>query len=59
MSLGRKRIIPDWAVASLEKQLEEPSGGFQRYTQIQNWLNELLGVQAEYPSSVSRGDKHL
>ncbi|HYX15007.1 MAG TPA: hypothetical protein VE944_11710 [Nostoc sp.] len=43
-----KRIIPDWAVASLEKQLEEPSGGFQRYTQIQNWLNELLGVQAEY-----------
>lgn len=48
ISPGRKRIIPDWAVASLNKQLEEPSGGFQRYTQIQNWLNEVLGVQAEY-----------
>jgi len=32
----------------LKKQLEEPEGGFQRYTQIQNWLENTLGVQAEY-----------
>lgn len=47
-SSGRKRVIPDWAVSSLKKQLEEPEGGFQRYTQIQHWLEKTLGVQAEY-----------
>ncbi len=47
-SSGRKRAIPDWAVSSLKKQLEEPEGGFQRYTQIQHWLDITLGVQAEY-----------
>ncbi len=46
-SSGRKRAIPDWAVSSLKKQLEEPEGGFQRYTQIQHWLDITLGVQAE------------
>ncbi|MDZ7955758.1 helix-turn-helix domain-containing protein [Nostoc sp. DedQUE09] len=47
-SSGRKRAIPHWAVSSLKKQLEEPEGGFQRYTQIQHWLDITLGVQAEY-----------
>lgn len=47
-SSGRTRTIPDWAVSSLKKQLEEPEGGFQRYTQIQHWLDSVLGVQAEY-----------
>lgn len=47
-SSGRTRAIPDWAVSSLKKQLEEPEGGFQRYTQIQHWLDSVLGVQAEY-----------
>jgi transposase len=47
-SSGRKRAIPDWAVSSLKKQLEQPEGGFQRYTQIQHWLEKTLGVQAEY-----------
>jgi transposase len=47
-SSGRKRVIPEWAVSSLKKQLERPDGEFQRYTQIQHWLDITLGVQAEY-----------
>lgn len=47
-SSGRKRVIPDWAVASLKKQLENPKGVFKRYTQVQQWLDTVLGVQAEY-----------
>ncbi len=47
-SSGRKRAIPDWAVSSLKKQLEQAESGFQRYTQIQHWLDITLGVQAEY-----------
>jgi len=45
---GRKRAIPDWAVSSLKKQLEQAESWFQRYTQIQHWLDITLGVQAEY-----------
>jgi len=47
-SSGRRRAIPDWAVSSLKQQLEQPEGGFQRYTQIQKWLDITLGVEAEY-----------
>ncbi len=47
-STGRTRIIPSWAVESLKKQLENPSGVFKRYTQVQHWLDTVLGVQAEY-----------
>lgn len=47
-SSGRTRVIPDWAVSSLSKQLEQPEAKFQRYTQIQQWLDKTLGVQAEY-----------
>ncbi len=47
-SPGRARVIPDWAVSSLKKQLEQAEGSFQRYTQIQQWLDSSLGVQAEY-----------
>ncbi|MDF5716236.1 MAG: helix-turn-helix domain-containing protein [Rhizonema sp. NSF051] len=47
-STGRTKVIPNWAVESLKKQLEQPDGGFQRYTQIQHWLDKVLGVQAEY-----------
>jgi transposase len=45
---GRKRVIPDWAIASLEKQLEEAEGKFHSYTQVQNWLSSKLGVKAKY-----------
>ena len=31
-STGRQKVIPNWAVESLKKQLEQPEGGFQRYT---------------------------
>lgn len=48
ISTGRKRVIPEWAQSALEKQLEEPNGEFQRYTQIQCWLETVLGVQAGY-----------
>lgn len=47
-STGRTKVIPNWAVESLLKQLEQPDRGFQRYTQIQHWLDTVLGVQAEY-----------
>jgi len=47
-STGRTKIIPNWAVESLKKQLDPPDGRFQRYTQIQHWLDTVLGVQAEY-----------
>lgn len=46
-SPGRKPIIPQWAVGSLEKQLEQPQG-FKRYTQVQMWLETTLGVKATY-----------
>lgn len=47
-STGRTRIIPSWAVESLKKQLEDPSGVFKRYTQVQQWLDTVLGVKADY-----------
>jgi transposase len=47
-STGRAKVIPNWAVESIKKQLEQPDGKFQRYTQIQQWLDTVLGVQAEY-----------
>ena len=46
-SSGRPRIIPAWAVISLERRLQEPQG-FKSYTQVQQWLQETLGVVAEY-----------
>jgi len=46
-SPGRTPIIPQWAVNSLQKQLEQPQG-FKRYTQVQMWLETTLGVQAKY-----------
>lgn len=46
-SPGRRPVIPQWAVRSLQKQLEQPPG-FKRYTQVQLWLEATLGVQATY-----------
>ncbi|WP_040654693.1 helix-turn-helix domain-containing protein, partial [Rubidibacter lacunae] len=48
ISPGRPRVIPDWAVRCLQKQLQDPEGGFERYTQIQQWLRTQLGVEADY-----------
>lgn len=47
-SPGRTRVIPNWAVESLKKQLESPEMGFAGYKQIQHWLGSVLGVEAEY-----------
>jgi transposase len=44
---GRPRVIPDWAVESLKRQLAEPEG-FKSYGAVQRWLSETLGVEAEY-----------
>jgi transposase len=44
---GRPRVIPDWAVESLKRQLAEPEG-FKSYGAVQRWLSERLGVEAEY-----------
>lgn len=48
VSSGRTRVIPDWAVESLKKQLEQPEIGFAGYKQIQDWLGSVLGIEAEY-----------
>lgn len=46
-SPGRPRVIPDWAVVSLERRLSEPAG-FGSYTQVQQWLADTLNIKAEY-----------
>jgi transposase len=47
-STGRPRAIPEWAVTSLKKRLDDPEGGFGSYTQVQQWLSETLNIEAEY-----------
>jgi transposase len=47
-SSGRSRVIPNWAVESIKKQLENPEIGFASYKGIQQWLRNVLGVEAEY-----------
>ncbi|MBF2020237.1 MAG: helix-turn-helix domain-containing protein [Hydrococcus sp. C42_A2020_068] len=46
-SPGRKRVIPNWAVESLNKQLEDAESGFAEYKPIQQWLKSVLGVKAK------------
>lgn len=46
-SPGRPRVIPAWAVASLQRRLSQAEG-FGSYLQVQQWLSETLNVQAEY-----------
>lgn len=46
-SSGRPTIIPSWAVVSLKRRLEQPEG-FKSYTQVQQWLQDTLGIKAEY-----------
>lgn len=47
-SPGGVRVIPQWAEQSLAKRLQEPNHGFKSYGQVQQWLAETLGVEAEY-----------
>ena len=46
-SPGGVRVIPQWAEDTLAKRLKE-SHGFQSYGEIQQWLSETLGIEAEY-----------
>lgn len=47
-SPGGVRVIPQWAEAALAKRLQEAEHGFKSYGQVQQWLAETLGVEAEY-----------
>lgn len=47
-SPGRPRVIPEWAVASLKRRLEQAESGFKSYSEVQQWLVDMLGVTAEY-----------
>jgi transposase len=47
-SEGRARVIPEWAEKALEKRLKEEEKGFKSYGEVQEWLAENLGVEAEY-----------
>lgn len=47
-SPGGVRVIPQWAETALAKRLREPEHGFKSYGQVQQWLVEKLGVEAEY-----------
>lgn len=47
-SPGRPQVIPEWAVTSLKRRLDDPEGGFGSYTQVQQWLSETLEIEAEY-----------
>ena len=47
-SPGRVRVIPQWAENALAKRLESPEEGFTSYGQVQQWLQEKLGVEAKY-----------
>jgi len=47
-SPGRGRVIPDWAQTKLQKRLEQAEAGFKSYGQVQQWLDETLGIQANY-----------
>jgi transposase len=47
-SPGRVRVIPQWAEDALAKRLQEPEHGFASYGEVQQWLSETLGIEAQY-----------
>lgn len=47
VSTGRPRAIPGWAEKALDKRLQE-SQGFNSYGEITQWLEEKLGIRANY-----------
>lgn len=47
-SPGRPRVIPEWAVVSLKRRLEQVESGFKSYSEVRQWLVDKLGVTAEY-----------
>jgi transposase len=47
ISPGGVRVIPQWAEDTLAKRLQE-NHGFPSYGEVQQWLAETLGIEAEY-----------
>lgn len=47
-SPGGVRVIPQWAEDALAKRLAQEHEGFRSYGEVQEWLRETLGVEAEY-----------
>ena len=47
-SSGGVRVIPLWAENDLAKRLQDSNHGFQSYYAVQQWLEERLGIEAEY-----------
>lgn len=47
-SSGGVRKIPQWAEDALARRLEDPNHGFTSYGAVQQWLSEMLGIEAEY-----------
>ncbi|MBM0740195.1 helix-turn-helix domain-containing protein (plasmid) [Phormidium sp. CLA17] len=45
---GGNRMIPMWAEVALAKRLQEPDNGFDSYGEVQQWLLESLGIEAQY-----------
>jgi transposase len=45
---GGVRVIPQWAEDALAKRLEDPKEGFASYGEVQQWLAQTLGVEAQY-----------
>lgn len=45
---GGVRKTPQWAEDALAKRLEDPDHGFVSYGEVQQWLAEMLGIEAEY-----------
>jgi len=47
-SPGGVRVIPEWAEEALAKRLQDPEQGFASYGEVQQWLSETLGIEAQY-----------
>jgi hypothetical protein len=46
-SLGGVRVIPQWAEEALAKRLQDPNHGFSSYGEVQQWLAQTLGIEAQ------------
>ena len=46
-SPGGNRVVPQWAEERLARRLEEAEG-FKSYGEVQGWLEQTLGVEADY-----------
>jgi hypothetical protein len=46
-STGGTRVIPWWAEVRLARRLEKFEG-FKSYGEVQGWLEQTLGIEADY-----------